>query len=171
MRKTVNETENQKNLWKRYKSLWMLLIKLVSVILVVWLSLLLVVGIFPVHGNNMYPMLKDGDLAITLRTGGYERGQVVAYKAGGEVRFARIVAVSGDTVSIDEDYTINGQHPYEEVFYPTSNEVPVETVVNENQVFLLNDFRENKSDSRTCGAVSVNQLEGHVIFLFRWRSL
>ena len=171
MRKDKDAETKQKNLWIRYKSLWMLLIKLVSVFLVIWLSLLFIVGIYPIHGNYMYPMLKDGDLAITLRTGGYEPGDVVAYKVDGELRFARIIGVAGDKISIDETYTVNGQQPFEEVFYPTGNSAPINIEVNEDQVFLLNDYRDNTNDSRSYGAVSTDKLEGHVIFLFRWRSL
>lgn len=170
MRKTARKVEPKKSLWERYRSLWLLLIKLAIVILVVWLGLFFIVGIFPVHGNFMYPMLKDGDLAITLKLGGYERGQVVAYEVDGGTRFARIVALNGDAVLIDEQYTINGQQPYEEVFYATEYSTPINVSMNGNQVYLLNDYRENMGDSRSYGPITTDNLKGHVIFMFRWRS-
>lgn len=158
---------------KTLKSLLFLVLKLSAVVLCVWLSLVYVFGVFRLSGNNMYPALKDGDLCVTYKLEQYHSGDVVAYRVGGEIRLGRIVARYGDTVDGDEQgILINGMHVSEEVFYPTeilntALELPVS--LEAGQFIILNDYRSDFSDSRTCGVIEEDALEGKVIFIFRRR--
>ena len=40
----------------------------------------------------------------------------------------------------------------------------------DGQYFILNDFRENKNDSRTFGVIEQEQVKGKLLFLLRRRS-
>ena len=156
--------------WKALRSL---LIKLAVIALLLWLALTFVFGVFRLSGNNMYPMLKDGDLCVTYRLDDYHSGDVVAYRIDGHVRFGRIVARGGDTVDGDEQgVLINSLYPSEEVFYPTQmleTALDLPVTLGEGQLMILNDYREDLSDSRTYGVIDEDDLEGKLIFIFRRR--
>ncbi len=136
-----------------------------------------VFGIYLVKGNSMYPSLRDGDLCITYKLEPYTHSEVIAYQAGTAVRFARIAAAGNDTVEITQDgiLLINGYQPAEEIFYRTDpgeecgGKAHVQLTVNGGEWYLLNDYREDLSDSRTYGSVSDELLLGKVIFIFRRR--
>ena len=156
------------------KALLRLLCKLLLVAGVFWLALLYVFGVFRLSGNNMYPMLKDGDLCITYKLEEYHSQDVVAYRLpDGTLTFGRIIARAGDTVSGDESgILLNGGHPNEEVFYPTrilDTALDRPLTLAEGQYVLLNDMREDLSDSRSYGVIDESALEGKVIFIFRRR--
>lgn len=155
------------------KALIDLLIKLSVIALLIWLALIFVFGVFRMEGNNMYPMLKDGDLCITYKLEEYHSTDVVAYRVGNELRFGRIIARAGDTV--DGDTTgllINGGRPSEEIFYPTQMwdinlKLPVK--LKEGEFVILNDYREDLRDSRSYGVINEDDLEGKIVFIFRRR--
>ncbi len=133
-----------------------------------------VFGVYLVKGNSMYPSLRDGDLCITYRLEPYTHSEVIAYQAGTAVRFARIAAAGNDTVEITQDgiLLINGYQPAEEIFYrtvPGENQENVQLTVDDGKWYLLNDYREDLSDSRTYGSISDDLLLGKVIFIFRRR--
>ena len=155
------------------RALLFLLIKLATAALLLWLALTFVFGVFRLAGNNMYPALKDGDLCVTYKLGTYHSGDVVAYRVNGELRFGRIIAKAGDTVDGNEEgLIINGLAPSEEVFYPTQildTDLRLPYTVNTGEYVVLNDYREDFSDSRTYGPVAERELEGKIIFIFRRR--
>ena len=127
---------------------------------------------YAVHGNRMFPKLRDGDCAVVLKVGGFERGDVISYKKDGVRYFSRVIAMSGDSVSIGEDgFRINGCVPSEEIFYVTEADELIDYELGPDEVFVLNDYRSNQSDSREFGKLKLNEIEGKVVFLFRWRGL
>ena len=155
------------------KALLFLLLKLLVVAAIVWAALIFVFGVFRLSGNNMYPALKDGDLCITYRLDPYLSDDVVAYRVNGQLRFGRIIAKTGDTVDGDEQgVLVNGSYRSEEVFYPTdmlSTGLTLPVTLAEGEYMVLNDYREDLSDSRTYGVIDEDSLEGKIIFIFRRR--
>ena len=158
---------------KILKSLLFLFLKIAAVVLVVWLCLVFVFGVYRLGGNNMYPALKDGDLCVTYKLDGYYKDDIVAYEVNGEIRFGRIIAREGDTVDGDEEgILLNGAHITEEIFYSTDMmetnlELPVQ--LEKGEFIVLNDYREDRNDSRTYGVVTEDSLKGKIIFIFRRR--
>lgn len=158
---------------KTLKALSKLLIKLAMITIALWLALTFVFGVFRLNGNNMYPMLKDGDLCITYKLDDYYTGDIVAYQVDDGIRFGRIVGRIGDTVDGDEEgLLINGARVTEEIFYTTNMmdidlEMPV--TLGDGEFIVLNDYRENAYDSRTYGVITKDDLKGKVIFIFRRR--
>ena len=132
-----------------------------------------VTGIYPVRGNQMFPMVRDGDLAITVKLGPYNVGDVISYKADGERYFSRIVALEGSTVYIDQTtFLINGSTPYEDIFYDTTaGDQAIELTVPDGYAFVLNDYRNDTGDSRTIGCIRLDDLDGRIEFLFRRRGI
>lgn len=156
------------------KQLLKFFIKLIVVAAIVYAVIIYVIGIYPVHGNSNFPMLKDGDLAITQKAyAQYQTGDLVAYMMEGKRMFSRVVGVESDEITISsEGLLVNGLKPAEEIFYPTADTdgiIEYPFTVEEGYVFVLNDYRDDENDSRTYGAISISDLDGKVIFLFRRR--
>ena len=150
-------------------------IKIGLTVLAVWVLLTYVGGISMCHDNSAYPMIKDGDLILTYRLDDYRQGDVAVYKRDDTVHFGRVIAFSGDTVDISGEYvTVNGYGLYEDAVYPTSVEgaaVNFPYTVPENSIFVLNDYRSNINDSRTYGAIPVDDTEGKAVFVMRRRGI
>ena len=173
MPESVGAGDKSKTQQSAGKALLFLLLKIAVIALIIWLALIFVFGVFRLGGNNMYPMLKDGDLCVTYRLGEYHSTDVVAYKLDNQTRFGRIVARSGDTLDGDEQgLLINGMHPSEEVFYPTQileSNLQLPITLGEGEFIILNDYREDLGDSRTYGVIREDDLQGKIIFIFRRR--
>lgn len=129
-----------------------------------------------VSGMNMFPALKDGDLALVFRLQQeYVKDDVVAYETQDGLVFGRVVAREGDTVFMDETgaLLVNGTTQSGEIVYPTYALEGIEYPysVPENCVFILGDYRTKAMDSRIYGAVSADDVKGKVITILRRRGL
>ena len=163
----VNEPQKEEHSLRR------LLIKTGVIIAAAWILLHFVFGIYHLKGNRMYPALKDGDLVITYRLEPYKPAEVAAFRHDEKIRFGRIVAFPGSTIDADEEgLTVDGVHLSEEVFYQTlmgEGCIDLPYTVPADSYFVLNDYRLDKSDSRSFGAISKQDMQGKVIYIFRRR--
>ena len=152
-----------------------LIIKVCVTVFVLTILLVFVVGIHVNHSNSSFPMIKDGDLCITYKLSTPQKGDVIAYKHNGELRFSRIIAVGGDSVDIKNDYvTVNGSGILDDTVYKTSSEgakISFPYTVPNDTVFVLNDFRSDNSDSRSFGGIPLKDCEGKVVFVMRRRGI
>ena len=152
-----------------------LIIKICITIGIVAFLLFFVVGVHVYHKNNMAPSIRDGDLVITYKLNkGLYSDTVVSYKGSdGTRQFGRIVGVPDDEIIIDEkgNFTINGNIPLENVYYNTFPDTGITYPykVPENSYFILNDYRDDKKDSRQYGAIEKKKIEGQVFFQLRRR--
>nr|WP_316622839.1 signal peptidase I [uncultured Ruminococcus sp.] len=152
------------------------LIKLAVIALAVWMLFTFVLGLVIHYGNNMHPAIRDGDLIISLRVQRPYLNAAVLYEHDGKMCLGRVVGMPGNTIDISDEgaLTVNGTAPAEEVFYPThrcdTSDISYPYTVGEDQVFILNDFRSDTSDSRMFGAVSMKDVKGPVLLMLRRRS-
>lgn len=152
------------------------LIKLAAIVLAVWLLFTFILGLVIHYGNNMHPAIRDGDLIISLRVQRPFLNAAVLYEHDGKMCLGRVVGMPGNTIDISDmgALTVNGTAPAEEVFYPTyrseTSDISYPYTVGEDQVFILNDFRDDTNDSRTFGAVSMKDVKGPVLLMLRRRS-
>ena len=152
-----------------------LLIKIAVIALAVWGVFTFVLGITIHYGNNMHPMVRDGDLVITLRLQKPFINAAVMYRHDGKTTVGRVIAMEGSVVDISDNggITVNGNTPAEEVFYPTfpadGSEIQYPYTVPQGKVFILNDFREDTNDSRSFGAVDTGDLQGTLLLTMRRR--
>lgn len=164
---------------KRMSPLLRFLLKLTGVTLILWLVFSFVLGVHIHHGNRMYPFIMDGDLLITYKLDPYRVGDAVAYRnpKTGETGISRIVAIGENEIEITEigEMLINGYVPSESVFYPTreleGSEVSFPYKMGANGYFLLDDQRENGSDSRAFGELTEDDLLGKVVYVLRRRGI
>jgi len=131
-----------------------------------------VAGPVRIASQSMEPTLYAGDVVLvdrrTLDLADVRRGDLVTFAnpQGGEESLKRVIALSGDTVSmVDAIIHVNGEpvvEPYVdfsdwEGIFMARVEVPA------GSVFLLGDNRGNSVDSRDFGAVPADRLDGRVL--------
>ena len=153
-----------------------LLGRVVFIAAAAWLLFSQVFLLMQARGTDMFPAVKDGDLLIGYRLQkDYEQENVVVYKRDGKSYVGRVVAKSGDYVSITDEgsLVVNGVVKSGEIMYPTyvREGVNYPYTVPENRVFILADYRTQAQDSRDFGAVELKDVQAKVITILRRRSL
>ncbi len=128
---------------------------------------------FVVDGESMFPTFLDDDYLIvdelTYRFNEPERGDVVVFKYPGDPKvfyIKRIIGLPGETVSIDhgnvtikkvDGSTITLEEPYviaEDATYT------LDSMLTDDQYFVMGDNRPRSSDSRVWGALPKDHLIG-----------
>lgn len=152
-------------------------IKLAVFVGIIWAMFGLVLGVYRMSGEAMYPRMRDGDLVVFFRLDrDFAVTDVATYEVNGRRHTARVVAMGGDTVELTEEglLMVNGNVQTEEIFYETtaiSGGVSYPYTVPEGSYFMLADNRTGAIDSRSYGAISANEIQGKVIWLFRSRGI
>lgn len=169
-KKTVTTVTKKKKLG----SLAKLLIKIAVLVIIVVIVLTWILGLHRMTGNNMFPFVKDGDLCIVYKLDDYTTGDVVLYRNDeGKMKLGRIVAVGGQSVDFPKDggYTVDGYQPSEEITYQTfgADGVKYPIDVDDDEAFIMNDFRSDTDDSRQFGGVKKSDIDGKLLFLIRRR--
>lgn len=168
------EAENEeKPVWQKHKRLFAFLIKIAVTAIVILLIFLFVITIRIWHQNDMYPSVRDGELVMFLRPGKLLSESVVLYKTDdGVEHMGRIMAMGGEEVDIMEDagISVNGNITYQTVPYKTpKGKIKYPYKVEEDSFFILNDYREEETDSRMYGSIRRDQIIGVLIFAVQIR--
>ena len=151
------------------------LVRLSATVLILWIVLTFVAGIYVCHSDSCSPMVKDGDLCVTWKPGTPSVGELIIYVHDGKECFGRVIANGGDRVEIREGFVyVNG-------FAASQNEIQTDPAgsaavifpftVPENSVFVLCDNSVDMNDSRSFGAILLDDCRGKVIFLMRRRGI
>ena len=173
--KADDRVKKEKRRRKARKAFIRLILKIAVIAGICFALMNYVFNIAVCHENNMYPMIKDGDLCIAYRLEKYKVGDIVIYPVNDGRRLGRIVATGGHSVDINnEGLIVDGSLQYEKVVYPTSKDGSTVTFpykVPDNSVFILNDYREEVTDSRVSGDFKIEELEGAVVLVLRRRGI
>ena len=136
------------------------------------LSVLLSYYIFPVVtiSGNADPHYSNGDVVLLMKPFSGRHGQLCAFKWQNKLILRRVIACSGDTVSIDESGNVFLNGELLEESYVTAKalgkcDLVFPYQVPEGKVFVLGDDRENAVDSRNqaMGAIDEDDIQGYVI--------
>lgn len=134
---------------------------------------------FYVKGASMEPNFRPQEYLIidelTYRFHEPERGEVIVFKHSSspkEYYLKRIIGLPGERVKISDGKIViyNSLHPegitIEESYLPADLPTIGEknTVLGENQYFVLGDNRSNSYDSRRFGPINRDVIVGRVIF-------
>lgn len=118
-----------------------------------------------VHQTSMYPTLQEGDYLFIVRTGDYQRGDIVVFNSeelGEDNLIKRVIGIAGDTVAIyDGKVYLNGSalsEDYLDVSVETDGQLTVH--VSEGCVFLLGDNRPVSIDGRAFGETPIADILG-----------
>lgn len=128
--------------------------------------------ILRIYGNSMTPTLEEGNIVVTLKGTGYERGDLIAFYYNNKILVKRVIAMPGEWVNIDEsgrvyindilqeeEYLADGERDLGECDIELPYQVP------EGRVFVMGDHRSVSIDSRssTIGCVSEEQVVGRLL--------
>lgn len=172
---TESEKTNSPSL---LKDLLFVLLKILIIILIFVAIFTFIYGAFRCQDPGMAPSIKDGDLVIYYRLDkNYVASDVAAIEENGQITAKRVVAEGGDTVDITEDgnLIVNGAIQQEtdiyEKTYRYEEGIDFPITLEEGEIFLLGDARENTTDSRIYGPVKEEDTLGKVIMIFRRRGI
>ncbi len=124
-----------------------------------------------IYGTSMVPTLKNGQIVVTVKTGSFSQGDIVAFYQGNKLLIKRYIAGPADWVDIDADgnVSVNGtvlDEPYikDKAYGDTNIELPYQ--VPDKRYFLMGDNRSVSVDSRNTavGCVSDEQIVGKIVF-------
>lgn len=159
--------------WQKHNRLFSFLIRIGVTAAVLAILFLFVITIRIWHQNDMYPSVRDGEMVLFLRPGSLKAESVVLYRTDdGAEHMGRIAAMEGDEVEVPEDYgvRVNGKLAYQAVPYHTPpGTIDYPYTVPEDSCFILCDYREQETDSRTYGAIRKDQIIGTLIFAMQIR--
>jgi len=168
------EHPSQPSAWRELRALG---IKLGIIIGAALLLFNFVYGLHYSRDPSMNPSVKDGDLVIFYRCARkYRAGDLILVTFQGKKQVRRVVATAGDTVDIiEEGLLINGALQQEPGIYQKTQRyadgISFPLTLQEGQVFVLGDARENATDSRIYGPVSIKDTQGSVFTNLRRRNL
>lgn len=145
-----------------------------TLVVVAALSVLVATLFLPVlqiYGTSMTPTVSAGDIVVSVKGSGYQRGDLISFYYQNSVLVKRVIATEGDWVDIDEEGNVyvNGarlDEPYlEEPAYGTVT-IDLPYQVGENRVFVMGDHRSTSIDSRTeeIGCVAEEYIIGKIVF-------
>lgn len=160
------------------QDLLFVLLKIGIIVLIFVAIFTFLYGAFRCTDPEMSPSIKDGDLVIYYRLDkSYVVSDVAAIEEDGKITAKRVVAEGGDTVDINEDgqLLVNGAIQQEtsiyEKTYRYEEGIDFPVTLQDGEIFLLGDARENSTDSRIYGPVKEEDTLGKVIMIFRRRGI
>ena len=168
--KNKKSDKKSKNKNKRKKRLKSLILKIIFAAIFLIFSHRFIGTIRVTHNNDMFPSISDGQFVVIYRLGDYGINSVVFYEQNGKEYFGRVVAMGGDHVSITENgLKINDSIMYNKLPFQTlpPEGKTIDEVVPEGSYYILNDYRERMTDSRTFGCIS--EIKGVVVFTMKYR--
>ncbi len=172
---TTEQIEQERNRL-RYKSRYNSTLKSTVAILIVVAAVAILVAtlwmpVLHIYGDSMAPTLEDGQIVVSIKSGSFEPGDIVAFYYGNKLLIKRFIAGPADGVNIDMGgiVSVNGaalDEPYivEKAYGETNIELPYQ--VPDKRYFLMGDNRDVSVDSRNTavGCVADEQIVGKVIF-------
>ena len=167
------ETELKRERYKRrYHSVFRSTVyTLVVVAAVAVLVATLWMPVLQIYGSSMSPTLGDGNIVVSVKTGDFQSGEVIAFYYNNKILIKRVIAGPGDWVNIGEDGTVyvNNERldePYltEKALGECNIEMPYQ--VPESRLFVMGDHRSVSVDSRSTavGCVAEEQIVGRILF-------
>lgn len=160
------------------------LIRVALLLVVLWLLFFVCIGVMKAPNADMSPGIGAGDLVLFYRLDRDVRAHdVVAVRketpesdGRDALTVSRVVAVAGDTVSIDSGHLVVNGVPQTEtdIFFDTEEYEGMgtgEVTLGEGQCYVLGDRRMGAMDSRAFGPVDSDEIVGTVITVLRRNNL
>ena len=146
-------------------------LSLVVVAAVAVLVAVLLLPILRIYGKSMNGTLDSGDIVISVKSSGFETGDVIAFYYNNKVLVKRVIAQSGDWVDIDNDGNVYVNNvlidePYVSEKHLGDCNITLPYQVPESRIFVMGDHREVSIDSRNTavGCVADEQIVGKIVF-------
>jgi len=148
-----------------------ILVSMVTTAAVIILITNLWLSVLQVEGASMNPTLVMNDIVLAVTGDNPVKGDVIAFHHNDKLHIKRVIALAGDTVSIDGEgaVTVNGMQlsePYAAESSLGSCDIGFPFQVSAGTVFVLGDNRPSSLDSRDSrfGPVDRERIIGKVVF-------
>lgn len=144
---------------------------LVVVAAIAILVAVLVMPVLRIYGRSMNDTLDEGDIVVSVKTGTFETGDVIAFYYNNKILVKRVIGQAGDWIDIDTDgnvYVNNVlvEEPFlkEKAFGDCNITLPYQ--VPDERIFVMGDNRVSSVDSRNTavGCVAEEQVVGKIVF-------
>lgn len=149
---------------QRFFCLLTALLSAVSLAVTLWFPIL------QVHGNSMFPTLKNGDILLCVKTGDVTYGDVTLFYQNNKILVKRLIGMGGDRIDLNGDGQVSRNGSLLSENYTTSaalgvTDIPLPCQVPENSFFLMGDHRETSLDSRSSsiGCIPEDRILGKVL--------
>ncbi len=127
--------------------------------------------VLQIYGKSMTPTLSNGNIVISVKSGDFQTGDVIAFYYNNKILIKRIIAKSGDWVNIDKDGTVYvNDKPIDEPYISEKAlgecDIKLPYQVPESRLFVMGDHRSVSVDSRSTlvGCVAEEQVVGKIVF-------
>lgn len=143
--------------------------KIVLIVITLFLIHTYIGSMFIYYNNNMFPSIRDGDLCFIEKYDKHTHiDDVVLYNN----TLYRVIARENQEVNITEKgiLTVDGQ----QVLSVTNSllqrgDITYPIKLERGELFVLNDYREEISDSREFNTIQEKDITGKIFFLIRRR--
>ena len=144
---------------------------LITVAAVAVLVAVLLMPVLQIYGTSMAPTLNEGEIVLSVKSGEFKTGDVMAFYYNNNILVKRVIAQPGDWVDITEDGTVYVNNvmldePYliDKAYGETNIKFPYQ--VPESRIFVLGDHRSVSIDSRNTavGCVASEQIVGRIVY-------
>ena len=164
----LSRTRHRENYRRVLRSTFFSLVVVAAVAVLVatlWMPVL------QIYGSSMTPTLDEGQFVVSVKSGSFKTGDLLAFYLGNKLLVKRCIAGPGDWVNIDEagnvyvnDVLLDEPYVLEKSFGDCDIELPYQ--VPEERWFLMGDHRVTSVDSRnsTVGCASAEQIVGRIVF-------
>ena len=157
---------------RRYRSvLRSTIYALITVAAVAVLVATLWMPVLQIYGASMTPTLEAGDIILSLKTGDFRAGDIIAFYYNNKILVKRVIAGPGEWVNIDEegsvyvnDVLLNEPYISQKALGECDIERPYQ--VPDQRYFVMGDHRETSVDSRSTavGCVAHEYIVGRIAF-------
>ena len=157
---------------RRYRSvLRSTIYALITVAAVAVLVATLWMPVLQIYGASMTPTLEAGEIILSLKTGEFQAGDIIAFYYNNKILVKRVIAGPGEWVNIQEDGSVyvndvllNEPYISEKAFGECDIELPYQ--VPDERYFVMGDHRATSVDSRstTVGCVAQEYIVGRIAF-------
>lgn len=127
--------------------------------------------VFQISGSSMAPKYKNGEFVVSVKTKNLKRGDIIAFYHGNKILVKRIIASSGEWVSIDEEGNVYVDELKIQESYISNKEIGEYDIkfpyqVPDGKWFVLSDDRTESIDSRNSnvGCISKDDVIGKILF-------
>lgn len=143
--------------------------KIVLIVITLFLIHTYIGSMFIYYNNNMFPSIRDGDLCFIEKYDKHTHiDDIILYNN----TLYRVIARENQEVNITEKgiLTVDGQ----QVLGVTNSllqrgDITYPVKLKQGELFVLNDYREEISDSREFNTIQEKDIAGKIFFLIRRR--